>query len=820
MVWNKRISPSTLFCLVITFIAFIRACNLYRDSTKSLRPSKSHLDNNDLDLLNARKKIYDPLVIGAKPSNIFYFIQVSDIHISRFKTKGHTQNFLHFLQSSLPTIKPEFVVVTGDLTDAKDPGGVNSYQSAEEWEIYEKAVKERGSDTPWYDLRGNHDCFNMASWSSDQNLYRKYGKSASLVEQGQGVYSWSANKTFGQYKFIAADVCPKKGPARPFNFFGYMPSTTMDRLEAEVLEGSYNHTFLFVHYPTTTVLFGTSSTGHTYHDIAQHISVYFCGHLHRLVAGLGDVLKSYDPTSDTLELEVGDLKDHGAYRIVAVDHDLVSFVDVDLPLAQIGAFEPSPELEWPDPPIKPAPVILITNPKDAQFTLAHKEPIARIGTSTHIRMLIFSEYSPDELKVRLSVDGNRHPFPAVFVGNSSLPLWVSSWEANDFNDFQTHNLVVQVTAPDGQVGQSEVLFRVDHSRLYIKSGIFGKLVMKGQLATTLRGLSILAVVGLLTLLLVPKVWADIYPSKGDQILVEIHKLDQVDQSPYQGLYRQCLLWYLRFVRLPQVDFLSWFMCWITILSLVCLPWFRAEFIPTGETADERLGTFYMWGLVLNQQWIPLSDTWMYATMHFCDDIAVFVLLFAWRTVDSCDLYCRSNPNSNSNDGHRSQQLYERAWFKGFEIVYLLWRISELAALAAFYGGFWPYFFESILWLWSAYVGYVLLLGAKHGLLRKRSRSDRIGVILEGCPGCLEGTPNQQQLPFTLDTQRERGGGVDRQANDNEEAAPLLVNSSVPESTGLSSGITSSSPLLDSSEGPVQVKSRKRGTRSPTEASTD
>ncbi|KAI9025283.1 Metallo-dependent phosphatase-like protein [Phycomyces nitens] len=795
MVWNTRLSPSTLFCLAITFIGFLRACILYRDSTKSLYPSKT-LDNQVIDLA---KKVHDPLVIGPNPSNLLYFIQVSDLHISRFKTKGHTQNFLHFVQSSLPTIKPEFVVVTGDLTDAKEPGGVTSYQSLDEWKIYKQAIDEKGSNVPWYDMRGNHDCFNMASWSSDQNLYRKYGKSASLMEQGQGVYSWDSKKSFGQYKFIAADACPKKGPARPFNFFGYMTSSTMDRLESEA-RGSYNHTFLFVHYPTTTVLFGTSSAGHTYQDIAGHISVYFCGHLHRLAAGLGDVLKSYDSVSDTLELEVADLKDHGVYRIVAIDHDLVSFVDVELPMSQMPPFKPSSELEWPEP-ITPPPIVLITNPKDAQFVLS-REPTSRIGHSTHIRTLVFSEYSPDQLKVRLFVDGNHHPFPAVFVGNSSMPLWVSSWEANDFDDMQTHKLVVQVTAPDGQVGQSEVLFRVDLSRLYIKSGIVGKLVMKGRLSTTLRTLTLLAVVVLLSLLLVTKVWADIRPLKGDRILLEIHGLDQVDQSPYQGLYRQWLLWYLRFVRLPQVDILSWCVCWATILSLVCLPWFRAEFIPTGETANERLGTFYMWGLVLNQQWIPLSDTWMYSTMHFCDDIAVFVLLFAWRTVDSADLYCRGSYNTSN----RPRQLYERAWFKGLEIVYLLWRISELVALAAFYGGFWPYFFESVLWVWSAYVGYVLL-GGKHGLLQRRFKSDRIGVVLEGCPGCLEGT-NNLPVPPSLESQR----------NGEDEEAPLIPH--LPEATGLSSGITSSSPLLDSAEGPVQVKSRKRGTRSPTETLAD
>ena len=38
---------------------------------------------------------------------------------------------------------------------------------------------------------------------------------------------------------------PKRGPSRPFNFFGYLTSKTMDRL-SDILqpESPYNHTFV------------------------------------------------------------------------------------------------------------------------------------------------------------------------------------------------------------------------------------------------------------------------------------------------------------------------------------------------------------------------------------------------------------------------------------------------------------------------------------------------------------------------------------------------------------------------------------------------
>ena len=52
------------------------------------------------------------------------------------------------------------------------------------------------------------------------------------------------------------------------------------------------------------------------------------------------------------------------YRLVAVDHDLVSFTDTSLH-------------QWP--------LVLITNPKPAQFVIPHAEPLDRMALSSHVR---------------------------------------------------------------------------------------------------------------------------------------------------------------------------------------------------------------------------------------------------------------------------------------------------------------------------------------------------------------------------------------------------------------------------------------------------
>ncbi|KAI8096209.1 Metallo-dependent phosphatase-like protein [Halteromyces radiatus] len=468
----KILSRSTWLCLALIFLSILRSIHLNYISRQPLKTSSSQYQHTSQPSLNTASlhavpdkpnSIVDDTLLSDDPSNLFYFIQVSDLHISKFRTQ--TQHFLHFIQSVLPIVRPSFVVVTGDLTDAKGIDGVKTQQYKEEWQLYQNAIDQGiEDDLPWYDMRGNHDCFDLPSWQSNINLYRTFGKSSQLLEEGKGVYSWQMNQSYGQYQFIAMDACPKKGPARPLNFYGYMPTNSMDRLESTLLdESTYNHTFLFTHYPTTTMIFGQSN-----------------------------ILKSYDTTTKSLELELGDMKDHGVYRIMAVDDDLVSFVDVELPAKLLtsstthGDGIPLTEnntVIWPEK-TRLAPIILITNPKDARFLLPGKEPIYRIRNSTHIRFLVFSDHDPHSLKVRIFVDNKHHPFPATYNKhtNSSLPLWTSSWSPEDFDDQITHSLGIQVTTPDGLVGESQVYFRVDGVQLKIGGG-FGEWLIGTSVAT-------------------------------------------------------------------------------------------------------------------------------------------------------------------------------------------------------------------------------------------------------------------------------------------------------------------------------------------------
>ncbi|CEI91448.1 hypothetical protein RMCBS344292_05736 [Rhizopus microsporus] len=739
-----------------------------------------------------------------------------------YRAKGHTSHFLHFIQSILPVIKPEFVVVTGDLTDAKDRKRITSQQYLDEWDVYQQAINEKVR-VDWFDIRGNHDCFDLPSWKSRINYYRTHGQSASLVEQGKGIYTWQVNKKIGNYQFVAIDACPKRGPSRPLNFFGYLTSRTMDRLEKALTWKQFNHTFVFSHYPTTTMVFGVSNKGSTFRDLAKHYSIYFCGHLHRLIAGLGDVLQSYNTVTKSLELELGDMKEHGLYRVVAVDHDLISFTDLQLPLNQIpkkissnkhGLVYPMVQdgnvtkIVWPEP-IHPSPSILITNPKDARYSIPSKEPLWRIQSSTHIRFLIFSELEdPTQLKVSVYIDGNPHPHEATFVQDK---LWTAPWNTSLLDPRTHHTLTICAETPDGVKGASTILFRVDGQRMNIGGGP-GEFIIKSHMSSFLQFVTFLCIMTLLIMLILPKLFG---PSQGMQVkqhttnlLLAIHTINASRPSIYSRLKRQILVWTYRFLQLPSDQPALWYASFAYILYLMVGPWFRAEFIPSAEHPRDRYGTFYMWGMSFGQEWVPIADTWMFAAEQIFFDVFVFFILLVWQGAD--DVCCTIFSSSNN------RALNQNAWFRGLEAIYWLWRSSELVALASFYGGIWPTLVQNVCIYWMMLIGGFLAFG-RNGILRKKKLHNM--MRFEGCIGCQGNQQSSFKSPSTTEivTLIKADGTMSINSTatgttttttmvkymQNKEDVLLVDHQQISMNSGCSSGNSSSTPF----DG--QMKSRKK-----------
>lgn len=156
------------------------------------------------------------------------------------------------------------------------------------------------------------------------------------------------------YAFIAVDACLQPGPKRPYNFVGLLKQSDTDHLQHlvdEAKSAGVKYAIWFGHYPTTCIVTRNKENRSLKRLIGDYDAslAYLSGHLHT-VANL--IPHMYALQEDKFfELEVGDWKECRRYRVAAIDHGLLSFVDVDF-----GA--------WP--------IVLITNPKNAMFQIPNR----------------------------------------------------------------------------------------------------------------------------------------------------------------------------------------------------------------------------------------------------------------------------------------------------------------------------------------------------------------------------------------------------------------------------------------------------------------
>lgn len=391
-------------------------------SKKSLPPSNKII----LNKVNADIEVFD-----ADSNGIFWFCQISDIHLSKFRQgRGH-ENLEVFLDSVLPIVNPHFIIVTGDITDGKGDRYVRS-QNIEEWIMYNELLIKYGIHEKknfWLDIRGNHDCYNVSGCASPNDYYQKF--SIKKTSSFSHIFEFS----FGKYGVISIDGCPKYGTCGLFNFFGYLSKEKMDLLENQLNEhdiAGVIHNIIICHYPVFTMQFEKSSSGKTIAELSEKFTAYLSGHLHRLVFDLGKDMFAIQPTGFA-DWEVDDLKENDAFRVVAIDHNIVSFIDAS---------------------IYDECVILVTNPKDSRISIPKHEPVNYILNSTHIRALIFTDKKI--ISVIATIDGKSYALSKNFKKSD---LWTAQWNPKQLNQ-SICTFKIEVRFENGSIKRQQHLFSI------------------------------------------------------------------------------------------------------------------------------------------------------------------------------------------------------------------------------------------------------------------------------------------------------------------------------------------------------------------------
>uniref|UniRef100_A0A2C9M5R7 Uncharacterized protein n=1 Tax=Biomphalaria glabrata TaxID=6526 RepID=A0A2C9M5R7_BIOGL len=541
----------TMKCFTVCFIVGIGLAIIMSSLLSILDLDLVVLDTEDSFQLERRTKRTQ--VIGGEMRNVFWIVQISDIHISKFRDLSRGPDLQRFCEEYLTVINPSVVLVTGDLTDGKTATGIESMQVHDEWIHYENIVKRCSSlgKAKWLDIRGNHDSFDVLNYNSANNFYRYHSaknSEARALGDSKDVFLYQLQLPFGVYSFVGIDTCSKPGPHRPFNFFGFLNTHQVEHMKtiAAITKAS-NQTIWFGHFPTSLIVHNPP----VLRQIMRNSVAYLCGHLHTLF-GYSPRMYSRHKTGQ-LELELGDWKDNRIFRIIAVDHDMLSFTD-----AKLG--------DWP--------LVVITNPKSNKFYSPGNEPLNLMGTSTHIRLLV---YSPARIK-QIVVYIDRHEEGEAFQVWHGYPLYVLDWHPEQYA-YGLHYMEVFVYDEAGRNTTASQTFSID---------------------LTTSGLDLL-----------PRLI----------LLFNIYSL------VLKTFFRQCSCIYNYYLPGHEVQIVAFNSClmklWLvartnvsfylmigSVFYLAFGPWF------IGRLLTEHLGIVFVWGIIVDGSFIPGALTYFYGIFQF------------------------------------------------------------------------------------------------------------------------------------------------------------------------------------------------------------
>ena len=367
---------------------------------------------------------------------IFWFIQVSDIHIGAGGTED-SENLQWIVTDAKDIIDPSFIVASGDLTDSTN-GGLfpigGPYQ--EEWDEYRAILDQAGMDANfYYDIPGNHDAYNDASFA----YY--LANSVQGRATGQTQISWTREFGFGKYHFLGINTADNSGDPfsffRPWGDYAGLDENELTFIHAELEEHSdADLTLIFGHHPVTDT--GYSTDTWLFYGQEQFVgyldsygtSFYGYGHTHRFEEEIfaGNDYTGFMQGDGIYYFNIASLgkSDENQYSIIAVDCNGISIVTKDVNT-------------WP--------AVLITAPLDKDFGGDINPYVYNVPDLNRnpIRALVFDPNPVTGVHYRIDGSGDWRLMSPV-PGNPHL--WEALWDASALPEGE-HSIEVQATSASG-----------------------------------------------------------------------------------------------------------------------------------------------------------------------------------------------------------------------------------------------------------------------------------------------------------------------------------------------------------------------------------
>lgn len=525
------------------------------------------------------------VIIGDSPKDLVWFLQVTDLHLSIRGNFDRIKSFTEFARTYVDIIKPDVVLVTGDITDGIKPNSTfNTGPQLEEWVAYSDAVTQSNAlnKTVWLDLRGNHDNFNVYRPRDPKTLFRQYSVQGKHYERN---YMYTLSKEGKNYTFIGVDEVQTPGLKIPFNFIGLVNDedlTELQQFKATSKKFNSQYTIWFAHYPTSSI----ASPGGGLRSIIN--GPYLCGHFHTIGNWVTKMHAAQQP--GYAEVELGDWKHNRRLRLAAIDHQLFSLVDVGF---------------------KQFPIALMTNPKTAEHSMPKYEPVERIINSTHIRVIAFSNVSLTS--VEISIDGKaREP-----MTNSGGPLFVLPWNPKDYAE-GLHKANIYVTDSEGKNSTYSQAFSMDHSKE--ESSIGARILLRVEFRTGVMAIFFFIVV----LCTLPYLILRLVAYKHEETGLKRH-------------YRGTFLYSLHL--LSNIDRICW--------PLFVIPvWMAVGPHFVGRLVDDAIGVCFVWGVLIDGTFIYTGITYNVASIFLLLVHIPSVILLTHQVSDTYNKSITANQKSS------------------------------------------------------------------------------------------------------------------------------------------------------------------------------